>query len=868
MKQFYVLILLSFFSYGITNAQIVNIPDENFKSALLDYTDPVIDTNDDGEIQVSEAEFVMNLNVYSSNISDLTGIEAFSNLNSLIANSNNLISMDFSLPELRSLSVSYNGISDINLLNFPLIESLNLRNTNITSIDLSAVPFLEVLNLRNTNITSIDLSTVPLLEVLNLNYNELQTLDVSNNTLLEDLQIADNSISNLDITMCTELELLSAFDNNLLEIDLSQNTNLRIALITGNNFENLNFTTNTMISQLFVGNSELTSLNLSANINLEQLNIVNAESLTNLNLTNNQILKYLFVENSFLESLETSNNGNLVWVFLINTHFSSLDFSNNADLLRLSIQGNPTLNSLNLKNGNNLNIDNDSHILYFENIPNQTSSFISSVIIQSCPNLNLVCVDNTDYAASTFTEVDTTVTFIEDCSIAGSSNIFMGNINYDEDINGCDNNDPVGNNFLINSNDGINDFAISVSENGSYILHVVENTYTTEVLNVPVYFTVSPQASTHTFEGYDNEEQLDFCLTANQTIADLNITLLPISEARPGFEADYQLVVENMGTQTVAAANISLTFDEHAQNFVMATPAETSSTTNELTFEVNDLPPFGQQVIDFTLQTFQPPTVNGDDVLNFTAEVTPDTNDYTPQDNTFAYEQIVVNSYDPNDKQVLQGSQVHIDDADQYLDYLIRFQNTGTASAINVRVVDTLHPNLDYSTLKPINASDNYRVEITNGNHVEFIFEDIYLPHEAADEEGSNGFIAYKIKPKDNMTVGDVISGDAQIYFDFNAPIITNMVATEFVDDLGIPGENSAKSQIVIYPNPANNLLNLQPNRGVVLEEVVIYNLQGRKLLNFNKNLEQINLENLSAGMYILNIKTNEGSINKQLVKK
>jgi len=445
-------------------------------------------------------------------------------------------------------------------------------------------------------------------------------------------------------------------------------------------------------------------------------------------------------------------------------------------------------------------------------------------------------------------------------------NTIHGEIQYDEDNNGCDENDLGVTDFMIEANDGTNNF-ITFSTSGSYTLGTMGDSYTLSVVNSPEYYTLSPESVAVDFSVEGDQEQ-DFCLTANQTVSDLNITLLPISEARPGFEADYQLVVENMGTQIVAATNISLTFDENSQDFVTATPSEISNTTNELTFEVNDLPPFGQQVIDFTMQTFQPPTVNGDDVLSFNAEVTPNTNDYTPEDNTFNFEQIVVNSYDPNDKQVLQGAQVHIDDADQYLDYLIRFQNTGTASAINVRVVDTLHPNLDYNTLKPINASDNYRVEITNGNHVEFIFDDINLPHEASDEEGSNGFIAYKIKPKENSVVGDVISGDAQIYFDFNAPIITNMVATEFVDNLGVDSVNSAPSQVVVYPNPANTILNLQPNRGVVLEEVTIYNLQGRKLLSFNINLEQLNLENLSSGMYILNIQTNEGSINKQLVKK
>src|SRR5690606_28758584 len=108
--------------------------------------------------------------------------------------------------------------------------------------------------------------------------------------------------------------------------------------------------------------------------------------------------------------------------------------------------------------------------------------------------------------------------------------------------------------------------------------------------------------------------------------------------------------------------------------FVSADPNPDSSTNNSLTFSLGNLQPFGNNIIDITMQTFQPPLVEGGDILNFTAVVTPDANDYTPDDNTYHLEQIVVNSFDPNDKQVLQGEELYIGDIHKYLDYLIRFQ--------------------------------------------------------------------------------------------------------------------------------------------------------------------------------------------------
>ena len=183
---------------------------------------------------------------------------------------------------------------------------------------------------------------------------------------------------------------------------------------------------------------------------------------------------------------------------------------------------------------------------------------------------------------------------------------------------------------------------------------------------------------------------------------------------------------------------------------------------------------------------YQPPTVNIGEEIVFTLEGTHSSQEETPEDNTFVLTQTTIGSYDPNDKTVLEGQQIAIADIDNYLHYVVRFQNTGTASAINVRIEDVLDANLDWSTFSPIAMSHDGTVEITDDNHVAFLFNNINLPHEDADAEGSNGYISFKIKPKSDTPVGTIIKGKAAIYFDFNPPIITNEVTTEIVDEIAL----------------------------------------------------------------------------------
>jgi surface protein len=446
-------------------------------------------------------------------------------------------------------------------------------------------------------------------------------------------------------------------------------------------------------------------------------------------------------------------------------------------------------------------------------------------------------------------------------------NTIYGKVHFDAGNDGCDDADITTDLFLVNANNG-NPFYSGSPVEGYYELTVIEeNTYTVSLLNVPSYFSVSTENPEVTFSGFGAYQEINFCLTASEAVEDLNITLLPTNEARPGFIAYYQLVIENIGSQTVSGASVSLAFDNVAQNFISADQAPVSSTTGMLSFDIASIQPFERKFINVVMQTLPPPAVNGDDVLNFTATVTGDT-DITPADNTFELAQTVVNAFDPNDKQVLQGSEITPAQADGYLDYIIRFQNTGTASAIKVSIIDDLDEKLDWNTLKPLSASHPYKVIVTNGNHVEFLFEDINLPYEAADEPGSHGFAAFKIKPVETAGIGDIITGFASIYFDFNEPIVTNTVATEIVDTAAGIHQQARTGLVAIYPNPATDILYIQAAQNVVTEAVSIFNLQGRKLMTVSENTGTINIGGLSAGVYIVAIKTKEGIVNQRLIKK
>ena len=144
-------------------------------------------------------------------------------------------------------------------------------------------------------------------------------------------------------------------------------------------------------------------------------------------------------------------------------------------------------------------------------------------------------------------------------------------------------------------------------------------------------------------------------------------------------------------------------------------------------------------------------------------------------------------SYDPNDIRLFNedGFEDVNFDKDEYQYYNIRFQNTGTDTAFTVLVLNQLSNKFDKRSFQLLSATHDVDYAINLEGDMEFRFSNILLPDSSVNQLASNGSIKYKIKPKSNIEYGDEINNDAQIFFDFNEPILTNITLAKIVKPCG-----------------------------------------------------------------------------------
>ncbi len=432
----------------------------------------------------------------------------------------------------------------------------------------------------------------------------------------------------------------------------------------------------------------------------------------------------------------------------------------------------------------------------------------------------------------------------------------------------CDDNNPPFSNIMIVADSGVNEYATFSQFNGVYQLLVEEpgNYTTAPVIPFAGYFTVTPETYTSNFENLGITEINSFCLEPNGVLHDLEISIFPITEdPRPGFNSHYRIVYRNVGP-LIENGTITFEYEGSMMTFVSASETVQSFTAGEVVFNFQDLDPLETQFIDVVFNVLPPPTVNGGDVFNLLVSINGSSeDDLTPTNNSHGIKPVVVNSYDPNDIRVMEGEEILIEDVDKYLHYIIRFQNTGSASAININVEHELDEKLDWETMRLENLSHPGRVEIVNGSMVNFIFDDIHLPDSTSNEPASHGHIAYKIKPKSNVVVGDIFSAVADIYFDFNPPIITNTATTEIVEPLSV-GEFNAQS-IQLYPNPAKDQLKITSHK--IMDKLTIVDINGRVLndIQLSNSEYTLDVSTLTKGVYFLEIQSGASKSTKKFIK-
>ncbi len=229
--------------------------------------------------------------------------------------------------------------------------------------------------------------------------------------------------------------------------------------------------------------------------------------------------------------------------------------------------------------------------------------------------------------------------------------------------------------------------------------------------------------------------------------------------------------------------------------------------------------------------------------------------------------QQVIGSFDPNDKQGFPrgvGPQ-HLIRENTDIEYLIRFQNTGTDTAFTVVVRDTLPAALDASRIRLGASSHPYEFEKTVDNVLVFRFKNILLVDSFANEPLSHGYLSFHIAQQPDLAYGTKIENSAAIYFDFNPPVITNTTEHEVGKVVGVslakePGR-AAAPRITVFPNPAAAATVLQL-RGEGIEGAPwrLFDAAGKQWAEGRLDGVQVRLpQQLPAGMVWLEVRDKSG---------
>jgi hypothetical protein len=361
-------------------------------------------------------------------------------------------------------------------------------------------------------------------------------------------------------------------------------------------------------------------------------------------------------------------------------------------------------------------------------------------------------------------------------------------------------------------------------------------------------------------------------------IHDVHVIRTNVNPPIPGFSYKQRVIIQNDGTINEAAIlsdagldNQILLDGTNPSSYVLSHSIPNVNLYNNSSALLS-LSPQQYQVFDFDYQV--PTNIPLNTILNFNdtvAYLAPIENwlaDYTPWNNVENYRPLVIGSFDPNMKEVFPagtGSEGFIEDKDTLLDYVIHFQNTGSYYAQKVVVLDTLDANLDWTSLKLGYADHNYTAELSENGILKFTFNNIQLIWQSQSEIASRGMVSYTITRKKNLAPGTKITKASAIYFDYNAPVITNRAISTISYSVAtsIKNESSSDSKMIVYPNPASTEINVQLKVGEVFL-ITIYDTQGRVIqqINGNKNtvIQKIDLLNLINGIYFIEVVKTDGS--------
>jgi len=807
------------------NAQVINFPDLNFKALLLqaDVTNLIaknrsntyfkIDSNNDGEIQFAEALEVSELTSVNQNISDLTGIRSFSNLT--------------------SLSMNQAPMTQIDVRNMIFLKKLLISEVPLETFDISGTT-LEYLTLAGANLPALDLRTMTSIVYLNCSHNMrvMTDFNVSGLTNLQTISLTLTSIQHFEALGMTGLTTIETpmLSNNLVSFNISDFSSTAMR-----SFDPMSFNA-----------AALTTVNISNCPGMTTVNFVGCTNLENVNIINCPDVNVFQSSNSKFTTVNLTGTSNITIMAFYDGFLTSLDLSAMHRLEQLSIVNNPITN-LSIKNGSR-----------------------ETLVLTNLPLLGYICADaeeiaNVRQAVGGAPVINSYCTFTP----GGGYNTITGILRFDNDNNGC-NSDPVMPlmKVKLTESNGINR-EVFTRNSGNYIFYTEAGDYTIQTdFENPAYFITTPQNALIHFPAAEGLLQTqDFCITANGNHPDTEIAMIELGAATPGFEIVYKISFKNKGNK-ISNGTITLDFDSSVIDFISTSYPGFSSIPNRLIFNYANLIPFENREITIRMRIHSPVEINPvnlGDILHFTTTINPIDVDDTPADNVFIFNQKVTGAFDPNNKICLEGDIVTPERIGKYLHYNINFENTGNADAQNIVISDTIDPNkFDIKSLQILNSSHPVSIK-TEGNVIEFIYENINLPPSIRNPIGGHGNVLFKVKTNPNLSIGDSVENTANIYFDYNAPVVTNEAKTTF--QLLKSQEFERDNSVRVHPNPAKDFVKIQSKN--TIKSIDLFDVQGRVLQTSveNKKEAAIDLSRQSKGIYFLKITTEKGSKIEKLIK-
>jgi uncharacterized repeat protein (TIGR01451 family) len=503
------------------------------------------------------------------------------------------------------------------------------------------------------------------------------------------------------------------------------------------------------------------------------------------------------------------------------------------------------LDSLYMYDGNWMSFSMQGYSVYNTNLNPILFEHTENHMIEYAPNKFMISSESNRVNGNLMSLIGNGILFVNyNDSTNYSLNHIQGKVFYDANNNGAfDTGETTINNQIVSAG-AVN---ANVYLNGTYNLYVANGAQTVTTTNTLPYLTSVPGAHSFNFASPTDTLGVNFAMQHTGPTNDLRIDLTA-GIHRTFQPSIYCISFKNTGS-SVVNGTVSVQFNP-LMTFASYMVAPTTNTAGNVTWDFTNLQAFETRQLYFYLSGNN--NFNIGDTVYAQASITPVLGDAIPTNNTDSTMSIFIGAYDPNMKVVTQnGVEVNTILNDDPLEYVIHFQNVGNDTAFTVIITDTISNLLDLSSLEIIGSSHANNWGIYNRT-LQFTFNGINLPDSSTNQLGSNGFVSYRIKPVSNISLGNSIDNRAAIYFDVNAPVITNNAQVTLID---VTGADEKTTQLIgVAPNPAQQVIYVM-GKNYQNQTASIYDAVGKMVLSkLIQGNQGIDINGLSKGIYFVEL--------------